>query len=157
MTPPICFLEGTQITTPSGTSAVELLSIGDDVLLPNGNIYKVKFLGKQSFDLAQSPEAHPVTFDAGSLGVNMPNSPLHVSRAHLVWNGSALTSAFEHINGTTIKPMDNPPSIINYYHVELEEYSIVIANGAWCESYSGGLRDEFHYTTKINGENLALA
>ena len=151
----ICLLEGTVIATPDGNCFVENLAVGDEVRLPNGKSLKVIFIGKQVFDLATAPEAHPITFEAHSISAEMPNAPLHLSAKHGVWNGQNWYQAEQLLNGHSIKLMDSPPPTIHYYNIELEVWATVLANNLPCESYRDlGNRNEFHYSTQVVGQSL---
>jgi hypothetical protein len=125
------------------------------VACADGTSKKIIFIGKQVFDLESAPEARPIAISRGALGANSPSTDLHLSAWHAVWDGSAWRDAIELVNGTTIVEMENAPSIIKYYHIELEEWGAVFANNAICESYRDqGNRNEFHYSTKIEGSRL---
>ena len=134
---------------------VEDLRVGDSVACADGTSKKIIFIGKQIFDLQTAPEAHPITISRGALGENSPSTELHLSAGHAVWDGLAWKSANQLVNGTTIVEMENPPSIIEYYNIELQEWGAVFANDAICESYrEQGNRDEFHFSTKVEGLGL---
>ena len=153
----ICFLEGSAITVPGGTTLVENLRVGDDVSLPNGGTLKVTFIGKQSFDLVTTPEAHPITIDTNSIAEGVPNKPLHLSAKHGVWNDRDWFRAEQLANGHSISLMDNPPSISHYYNIGLEEWAAVLAHNLSCESYRDlGNRNEFHFSTQTPGQSLKL-
>ena len=155
---PMCFLEGTQISTPEGSRPIETLKVGDYVNLPNGKNLKIIFIGKQIFDLNDAPEAHPVSFAPNSIAPGVPSSNLNLSAQHGVWNGHDWYLASQLVNNESIKEMENPPTIINFYNIELEEWAAVLAENLACESYRDlRNRNEFHYSTKVNGESLALA
>ena len=155
-----CFLQGTLICLICENQSkshilVEDLRVGDSVACADGTSKKITFIGKQIFDLESAPEARPVTISRGALGAKSPSTDLHLSAGHAVWDGFAWRAAIELVNGTTIVEMENPPSIIKYYQIELEEWGAVFANDAICESYrEQGNRNEFHYSTKVEGSNL---
>ena len=157
---PVCFLQGTFICLICENQSksyvlVEDLRVGDSVACADGTSKKIIFIGKQVFDLESAPEARPIAISRGALGANSPSTDLHLSAWHAVWDGSAWRDAIELVNGTTIVEMENAPSIIKYYHIELEEWGAVFANNAICESYRDqGNRNEFHYSTKIEGSRL---
>ena len=159
---PVCFLQGTMICiiceNQSKTHVlVEDLRVGDSVACADGTSRKIIFIGKQVFDLESAPEALPITISRGALGTNSPSTELHLSAGHAVWDGSAWRAAIELVNGTTIVKMENPPSVVEYYNIELEEWGAVFANDAICESYrEQGNRNEFHYSTKVEGSNVLL-
>ena len=134
---------------------VEGLAVGDQVTLPKGKSLKVKFIGKQIFDLSTTPEAHPVTFETHYFSAEVPSAPLHLSAKHGVWNGQNWYQAEQLLKGHSIKITDSPPPTIYYYNIELEEWATVLTNILPCESYPDlGNRNEFHYSTEVVGQSL---
>jgi O-antigen biosynthesis protein len=132
-----CFLRGTQITTPSGDVDVEMLSIGDPVLTADGEIRAVKWIGRRSYNprLAQrNPEVLPVLIKAGALANGIPRRNLHVSPRHAMLIDGMLIQAIELVNGHSIV-QDMDPEFIDYFHVELDQHAVILAEDAPTESY----------------------
>jgi len=160
---PVCFLKGTMICLVSEgegktRALVEDLRVGDSIACVDGTAKKIIFIGKQVFDLETAPEARPITISRGALGANSPSTDLHLSPLHSVWDGSSWKRAAELINGTTVIQMENPPSIVKYYNIELEDWGAIFANDAICESYRDlGNRNEFHYSAMTVEESELIS
>lgn len=144
----LCYLEGTQILTPTGEVPIQYLKIGDTVVTRWAGIQPIKWIGRQSFS-AQSVQGNrsqlPVRIQAGALGDRLPARTLFVSPGHSMLVGGTLVLARSLVNGVTITQAE-APGTINYFQIELEAHDCVIAEGAWSESYADcdGQRDRFH-------------
>ena len=73
----------------------------------------------------------PVRIDAGALGPNLPDAPLTVTGDHALLFDDMLVNAGTLVNGTTIRllSLEEMPARFNYWHVELENHEVVLANG----------------------------
>jgi hypothetical protein len=135
----VCFLEGTAIATPAGEVAVEALQIGDLVTTIVGGeavAKPVKWVGYRSVkpgDLA-GEDAHPIRIKAGAFADNMPQRDLLVTPEHCILVDGGLTPARLLVNGRSII-VDTGISSFTYYHVELENHGILLAEGLATESY----------------------
>lgn len=132
-----CFVRGTMIATPAGDRAVDTLAIGDEILTVDGKTAPVKWIGRRSYGqpfLSVNAKVHPVLIKAGALGASVPYSDLYVSPLHAMYINGALVEANELVNGDTIMICNNLDAV-DYFHVELEMPSVIIANGAASESY----------------------
>jgi hypothetical protein len=144
----LCYLEGTQILTPTGEVPIQHLKIGDTVVTRWAGIQPIKWIGRQSFS-AQFVKGNrsqvPVRIQAGALGDRLPARTLFVSPGHSMLVGCTLVLARSLVNGVTIT-QDEAPETINYFQIELEAHDCVIAEGVWSESYADceGQRDQFH-------------
>ncbi|MGD0434161.1 MAG: Hint domain-containing protein, partial [Acetobacteraceae bacterium] len=146
--PPICYLAGTHILTPTGEVLVEDLKIGDLVVTRYGGIQPVKWIGRQSYDsrFIRHNRAHiPVCIQAGALADHMPARDLSISPGHSMLVGDKLLLARSLVNGISIT-QDNCPPEVHYFQIELESHDCVIAEGAWSETFADGpgLREKFH-------------
>lgn len=133
----LCYLAGTRIATPSGEVAVEELRPGDLVLLADGRSLPVRWLGRQQVPLpvARRTQALPVRIQAGALGENLPKRDLLVSPGHALGFGDLLVNAEALVNGTTIRQETDLPWVFTYWHVELTEHALLIAEGMPAESF----------------------
>jgi hypothetical protein len=78
--------------------------------------------------------SRPVKIKAGALRANVPEQDLFVSPWHgMVVNGNVKHAA-SLVNGDTID-YDHTIKSAHYYHIELDEHSIILANGAEAESF----------------------
>jgi hypothetical protein len=145
--PPICFLLGTRILTPTGEVQVETLRIGDAVVTRWQGIQPVKWIGRQSFAarfVQNNRDKIPVRIAAGALGDHVPARDLSVSPSHSMLLDGTLVLARSLVNGVTIT-QDHVPESIHYFQIDLGTHDCVIAEGAWSETFADceGLREQF--------------
>jgi hypothetical protein len=145
----VCFAEGTMIMTPRGERAIETLRAGDLVVTASGRgapFKPVRWVGRRTVDLAAHPDparAAPILVMPGALGDNTPCRPLRVSPEHALLVEGALIPAALLVDGETIFALP-AKGRVTYFHVELEEHDILLAEGAPSESYIDlGNRDAF--------------
>lgn len=133
----VCFLAGTRIATPNGDIAVQDLKAGDLVLTASGEAKPVRWLGQSTISprFADRLRAAPIRITAGSLGENMPSRDLLVSPAHAMFINNILVEAGALVNGMTIRREAMPDECFIYYHIELENHELIMAEGAPCESF----------------------
>lgn len=134
-----CFLRGTMIATPEGEVAVETLKAGDKVSTASGGVATVKWLGYRKLhtnriSAANAIRAYPVQIKQGALGENLPTRDLTVSPGHHLYFDGALVPAMLLVNGKTIVQQFDARSF-EYFHVELEKFDILLADGVPAESY----------------------
>jgi len=134
-----CFLKGTLIATPTGETAVEMLQIGDEVLIAGGGSVQVKWIGRQTVATAFSPAERlmPVRFRAGSLTGNVPDRDLLVTADHGMLVDGVICHAGALVNGQTITrvPFAEIGDRFTVYHIETEGHEIILANGAPAETF----------------------
>lgn len=132
-----CFYPGTLIATADGEKAVEDLKVGDLVATADGRLMPVRWLGKQVVSRLFTDElrALPVRIKAGALAEGLPRRDLLVSAAHAMHVGGVLVHAGALVNGSSIVREYDVPQTITYYHVEVEEHALLLAEGAATESY----------------------
>jgi len=134
-----CFLRGTLIATPDGERRVESLQPGDRVSTASGRVATVKWIGRRTFYGAHIPEQHairafPVRIVAGALAPNIPTRDLYVSPGHHMYFDGKLIPAMLLVNGKTIT-QDFSREVFEYFHVELDQFDILLSEGAASESY----------------------
>jgi len=145
--PLVCFVNGTKILTQTGEVAVEHLKAGDMVLTRDRGFQPIRWIKSREVTRAEQltdEKMRPVMFRAGSLGKNLPQSDLRVSRQHRMlisdWRAQlmfdeseVLTAAVNLINGDSIylQPAEN----VTYYHFMFDNHEMVMANGSWAESF----------------------
>jgi len=151
-----CYLKGTHIATPDGEVKVETLKAGDRVLTASGNIATVKWLGFRKLNRDRIPadaqlRAAPIRIAQGALAENIPHRDLTVSPGHRFNFDGALIPALSLVNGLTIT-QDFTVKHYEYFHVELEHFDMLLAEGAAAESYLdvGDYRNSFE-----NAETVA--
>lgn len=133
----ICFMADTLIATPEGPAAVETLSIGDLVLTAEGRAEPVRWVGRQTVStvFADPLRVLPIRVRAGALGGNLPLRDLLVSPDHALMLDGVLVQAGALLNGTTISREAAVPTVFTYYHVELADHSLLLAEGVPAETF----------------------
>jgi hypothetical protein len=133
----VCFLAGTMIATPAGETAVEALAIGDLVLTADGRTVPVRWVGAQSVVsvFADRLRTFPVRITAGAFGDDLPARDLLVSPDHALVLDGVLVQAGALVNGTSIVRETAMPERFTYFHVELDDHSLVLAEGVPAETF----------------------
>ncbi|MBZ3694503.1 Hint domain-containing protein [Phyllobacterium calauticae] len=132
-----CFVMGTLISTPAGEIAVERLKIGNLVYTMNGEAVPIIWIGSRRIDprtIDKLRDHAPIRIRPGALDRGAPNRNLHVSPDHCLFLNGSLVPAKLLINGTSITQNATLEPFI-YYHIELEQHGVLIAEGAYAESY----------------------
>jgi len=132
-----CFMPGTLIATSDGERAVETLAMGDMVLTHDGRSAPIRWIGRNTVSLVFSDKLRtlPIRVIAGALGENVPARDLLVSPDHALLVGRVLVQAGALVNDTTIMRETNVPSTFVYYHVELADHALILAEGAPAETF----------------------
>ncbi|GAA5266355.1 hypothetical protein ACOSOMT5_P2782 [Acidiphilium sp. MT5] len=131
-----CFAQGTRILTARGEIPVEQLAPGDHVVLHDGTSAPITWIGHRSVAITAHPtpeKIQPVLIISGALGHGLPTRDLYVSPDHALFFEDHLIPAKCLINGVTIRQI--PRERITYYHVELAQHAVLLAEGAPAESY----------------------
>ncbi len=134
-----CFCRGTRILTERGEIAVEDLRAGDRALTClHGAILpaRIVWIGQRRVDIASHPHpefVRPIRFAPGALGDGVPHRSLLLSPDHALLVEGHLIAARQLVNGCSITVLDVPS--VQYFHVELERHSVLLAEGAKAESY----------------------
>ena len=129
-----CFATGTTILTPQGERAIETLQPGDRVVTHDGRSTPVIWVARQTVANPRGVELgrKPVRIDAGALGPDLPNAPLTVTADHALLFGDMLVNAGTLAeDGTPVRflPLSEMPTKFIWWHVELENHEVVLANG----------------------------
>ena len=134
----VCFLAGTGIATADGTRAIETLAAGDLVLTADGLSRPVRWLGRQTAAtrFADPARIAPIRIRAGALGEHLPVRDLLVSPDHALLVDGVLVQAGALVNGASITREDRDlPEVFTYYHVELAEHALILAEGVPAETF----------------------
>jgi Hint domain len=133
----ICFLAGTMVRTADGEVPVETLKRGDIVVTSDGRSIPVDWLGIQTVSLrfADKLRVLPIRIRAGALADNVPSRDLLVSPDHALLVDGALIQAGALANGTSIVRETNVPTVLTYYHVEVEDHSLILAENTPAETF----------------------
>jgi hypothetical protein len=147
-----CFAAGTRILTASGEVPVEVLRQGD-LLAVRGGQAPVVWIGERHVNCRQHPNPSavwPVRVAAHAFGEGNPHRTLWLSPDHSVMIDDVLIPIRLLINGTSIAQVKM--DAVTYYHVELPEHDVLLAEGMPAESYLDvGQRPSF-----ANGGVVAL-
>jgi hypothetical protein len=145
-----CFTPGTYIATPRGGVLVEDLKIGDRVVTRDNGLQRIKWVGKKRLDhmqLKTLTTLRPVQINAGTLGDNIPDRDMRVSPAHRLLvvsqvaqlyfgQSEVLVAAKDMCDIDGIEVAEVP--YITYVHFLCENHELVLADGAWSESFQPG-------------------
>ena len=132
-----CYCRGTMIRTESGEVPVEQLRAGDRLLTISGQLRPIKWIGRRSYSgrfLRSHRTVLPVKIRAGALGEGRPYRDLMVSPDHAMYLDGVLVPARVLINHSSIEQLQECSSI-EYFHVELEEHDVILAEGAPSETF----------------------
>jgi hypothetical protein len=134
---PVCFYAGTRILTPAGGVPVESLKAGDFVLTSDKRAVPVRWIGRQtvSRQFANPLRVLPIRVKAGAFVENVPSRDLLVSPDHALLVDGVLIQAGALVNGTSITGEENVPASFTYYHVEVDDHSLIFAEGTPAETF----------------------
>lgn len=132
-----CFTPGTQILTPNGEVVVESLKAGDLVLTADGRALPVRWLGRQTISTIFGDKLRvlPIRIKAGALDDNVPSRDLLVSPDHAILIDGVLAQAGTLVNETSIVREANVPPVLTYYHIELDDHSVIFAEKTPVETF----------------------
>ena len=136
----VCYARGTMIATPDGEKPVKSLRAGKRVIiLVDGEpvARPVKWLGRRRIELASHPRPEtvaPIRIQHDAFADGIPHRDLLVSPDHAIFVDGKLICARQLVNGTTIRK-DTGWTAVDYYHVELDQHAILLAEGLAAESY----------------------
>ncbi len=147
-----CFTPGTLIDTERGRVLIEDLAVGDRVLTRDNGFRPVRWIGAQRISGAQlraNPALQPVLIRQGALGDGLPMRDMMVSRQHRMLLTSARAELLfgEHEVLAKAAHLTRLPGIrtveveeVTYIHLMFDRHEIVVADGAWSESFQPGER-----------------
>lgn len=140
---PVCFTEGTLISTPSGPCAVENLRVGDLVDTLDDGPQPLRWVG--GWRMLATGDRLPICIDAGALG---NRHALRVSGQHLLLVSGAdcellfgepeVLVAAKDLVGLPGITADTKPCSVVYHHLLLDRHQVLLANGAAAESLHPG-------------------
>ena len=142
----VCYAKGTLILTKRGFVPIENIKVGNKVIT-RGSIYDNKFI-KQNAPLEARPvswvskfkvnnpnsKSRPICIKQDALGKNYPFKDLYVSPSHRLLLNGRMILAKKLVNENTIY-QDKDCEDVEYYHLECEHHSAIIANGILSETY----------------------
>jgi hypothetical protein len=136
----VCYARGTMLRTPDGEQPVEKLRPGKQVItLVDGQEIPrtVTWLGHRRVHIGSHPRPEtvaPIRVCRDAFAGGLPRRDLVVSPDHAIFVDGKLICARQLVNGTTIR-QEHGWTAVDYYHVELEQHAILLAEGLPAESY----------------------
>jgi len=145
-----CFTPGSRIATPRGEVLVENLAVGDKIITRDNGIQEIRWVGSKTMNHAElrgAPHLRPILIKAGSLGDGLPERDMLVSPQHrmlvandrtsLYFEESEVLVAAKHlVNHNGVQWMDTLRT--TYIHFMFDRHEVVLADGAWTESFQPG-------------------
>jgi hypothetical protein len=133
----ICFMAGTLIQTPDGGRAIETLQTGDLVSTMDGRAMPVRWIGRQTVSriFGDPMRVLPIRIKQGALGENLPRRDLLVSADHALLIDDVLVQAGALVDGAAIARERDVPPIYTYFHVEVDDHSLILAEGVPAETF----------------------
>ncbi len=145
-----CFTPGTVIATPRGEVPVEDLLPGDRVITRDNGLQEIRWVGRKVVDwkmLAANPHLRPILIRQGSFGHDLPERDMLVSPNHRMLVANERTALYfdEHevlvaakhlVNHRDVKVVESLGT--SYLHFMFDRHEVVLANGAWTESFQPG-------------------
>lgn len=133
-----CFVRGTRILTPEGEVEIEWLQPGDLVTTAAGTAKPIRWIGHRSIaveDLRDMVECLPVKVQRFALSESGPHRDLYLSAGHSIYIDGVLVPVGHLVNDRTITRCGAPEvGALEYYHIELDNHDVIVAEGAPCES-----------------------
>jgi hypothetical protein len=142
---PACFAGGTRIMTAAGFQPIEGLQIGQHVVVAGSAkdisaspaFRRIVWIGHCHIDLnrhAMPALVRPIRIVANAFADGMPVRDLLVSPDHAIAVNGILIQARLLLNDATIV-RDDRLQRVEYYHLELDQHDLVLAEGLPTESY----------------------
>lgn len=143
----VCFCQGTLISVPGGTCAVEDLKVGDEVDTLNFGAQRIRWIGRTPVSGAQflkNPKLRPIRISRGSMGHGLPQRDLLVSRQHRMLASSQITQRLFGQSTSlvaavklTLMPgifIDTDVTEVVYFHILFDQHAVIFAENAPTES-----------------------
>jgi len=152
----ICFLQGSLINTPSGNITVESLNVGDEVIAYVDGVAtprRVTWTGQAHCNVrAHLPDdeaGYPVRILKDAISNGVPFKDMLITAEHCLFFDGKFVPARMLVNGRSIF-FDKSITSYDYYHIETEEHSVIMADGMLTESYlDTGNRRTFSQKGKV--------
>jgi hypothetical protein len=132
---PVCFCRGTMILTEYGEVAAESLAVGDRVVTLSGATKPIVWIGMgRDLVTGRHSLARPIIVRRGALADDVPRRDLYLTHGHALYLDGVLIPVENLINHRSIL-WDDAARVVEYYHLELEDHDVVLAEGAAAETY----------------------
>ena len=137
----VCFLSGSLISTPYGTKAVEDLNINDEIIAYVDGVAtsrSVTWAGQARCNVrAHLPDdeaGYPVRILKDAISDGVPFKDMLITAEHCLFFDGKFVPARMLVNGRSIF-FDKSITSYDYYHIETESHSVIMADGMLTESY----------------------
>ena len=143
----VCYVAGTQITTPGGPVAIETLKVGDQIVAEGNLTVPVLFIGSQTFEatsIRAFDKLRPIMIPNGAIAPDEPNADLLVSPQHRILLRAPELQTLFGLDAAFVAAHDAPfarPGPIEdttYIHILCPKHSVIEANGCASESLFPG-------------------
>ena len=103
----------------------------------DGQVAPVRWVGRQTVSrvFGDPMRVLPIRIKTGVLGDNMPARDLLLSPDHALLIDNILVQAGALVNGTSIVRESGVPETFTYYHLELDDHSLILAEGVPAETF----------------------
>ena len=142
-----CFTPGALIATMKGEVPVEQIKLGDKVLTRDNGLQQVRWIGARTLTAAQMcalDDARPVLIRKGALGNGCPQRDIIVSPHHrmlvtsdiamMLFDEREVLVAARHLTGLAgIERIE--AACVTYFHMLFDHHEVILADGAWTESF----------------------
>jgi hypothetical protein len=164
----LCFAEGTRIATPRGEAPVEALRVGDRAVTRDNGLQAIRWISRRRLDwrdFAVAPHLRPILIRQGSLGGGLPERDMMVSPNHrlLVATERTMLHFDEREVLVAAKHLMDHRLILQvqsagttYFHLLFDRHEVVLANGAWAESFQPDDRSLQHMDNPQRQEILEI-
>lgn len=118
-----------------------MLSRGDMVVTRDNGLRKIGWIGRRTFSYAEvsaTPELHPILVRRDVFGEGNPARDMIVSPAHrflisVDGEPEALIAVRDLVDGERV--VQAPVLGVSYIHILCHAHEVILANGAWTESF----------------------
>ncbi|KXV61701.1 hypothetical protein AD948_00770 [Acetobacter senegalensis] len=138
-----CFCRGSRIRTARGDIPVEEIQIGDHIVafdddVTKGTIRQVTWVGQSRAvvrkRLPDDEAGYPVRLLKGAIAHDVPYKDMLITSEHCLFLDGRFVPVRMLVNGRSIF-FDKSIESYDYYHVETENHSVIMADGVLTESY----------------------
>jgi len=136
-----CFLSGSLINTPSGLTTIEDLNLGDEIIAYVDGVEttrRVTWAGQAHCNVRQNlpldQAGYPVRVLKDAIADGVPFKDLLVTAEHCLFFDGKFVPVRMLVNGRSIF-FDKSITSYDYYHIETEAHSVIMADGMLTESY----------------------
>lgn len=138
-----CFCRGSRIRTARGDIPIEEIQIGDHIVVFDDDVTKgttrqVTWVGQSRAvvrsRLPNDEAGYPVRLLKGAIAHNVPYKDMLITSEHCLFLDGRFVPVRMLVNGRSIF-FDKSIASYDYYHVETEDHSVIMADGVLTESY----------------------